>query len=49
MRIFRYGKRELDHLKKRDEALGAAIDRIGMLEPNFDSQKSELHVKESMQ
>jgi DNA-3-methyladenine glycosylase II len=32
MRIFRYGKRELDDLKKRDEALGAAIDRIGMLE-----------------
>ncbi|MDP2216798.1 MAG: hypothetical protein Q8J68_05870 [Methanolobus sp.] len=32
MQIFRYGKRELDHLKKRDEALGAAIDRIGMLE-----------------
>ncbi|MDN5309269.1 MAG: DNA-3-methyladenine glycosylase [Methanolobus sp.] len=32
MRIFRYGKTELDHLKKRDEALGAAIDRIGMLE-----------------
>ncbi len=31
MQIFRYGKKELDHLKKRDEALGAAIDRIGMV------------------
>jgi 3-methyladenine DNA glycosylase/8-oxoguanine DNA glycosylase len=31
MQIFRYGKRELDHLKKRDEALGAAIDRIEMV------------------
>jgi 3-methyladenine DNA glycosylase/8-oxoguanine DNA glycosylase len=31
MQIFRYGKGELDHLKKRDEALGAAIDRIGMV------------------
>jgi DNA-3-methyladenine glycosylase II len=32
MQIFRYGKRELDHLKKRDEALGDAIDLIGMVE-----------------
>lgn len=32
MQVFRYGKRELDYLKKRDEALGAVIDRIGMLQ-----------------
>lgn len=32
MQIFRYGKKELDHLKKKDEALGAVIDRVGMLE-----------------
>ncbi|MCQ6961905.1 DNA-3-methyladenine glycosylase family protein [Methanolobus chelungpuianus] len=32
MRVFRYGKKELDYLKKRDEALGAVIDRVGMLE-----------------
>lgn len=32
MQIFRYGKKELDHLKKKDESLGAVIDRVGMLE-----------------
>jgi DNA-3-methyladenine glycosylase II len=32
MRIFKYGQAELDHLKKMDKALGAAIERIGMVE-----------------
>jgi len=32
MQIFKYGKAELDHLKKRDKALGAAIEKIGMVE-----------------
>jgi DNA-3-methyladenine glycosylase II len=32
MRTFKYGRKELDYLKKRDEALGSAIDRMGMVE-----------------
>lgn len=32
MDIFKYGELELEHLKSRDKKLGAAIDRIGMLE-----------------
>jgi len=32
MAIFRYGRTEIDHLKKRDSKLGAAIDEIGMIE-----------------
>ena len=32
MHIFKYGQAELNYLKKRDEALGAAIERIGMVE-----------------
>ena len=28
---FEYGERELDHLRKRDKKLGAAIDRIGII------------------
>jgi 3-methyladenine DNA glycosylase/8-oxoguanine DNA glycosylase len=32
MQILKYGQAELDHLKKRDKALGTAIDRIGMVE-----------------
>lgn len=32
MAIFRYGRTEIDHLKKRDTKLGAAIDEIGMIE-----------------
>ena len=34
MHTFRYGKTELDHLKKRDAKLGSAIDTIGMIERN---------------
>ena len=30
--IFRYGKAEIDHLKRRDKKLGAAIDMIGAIE-----------------
>jgi len=30
--IFRYGDREIDHLKRRDTKLGRAIDEIGMIE-----------------
>jgi 3-methyladenine DNA glycosylase/8-oxoguanine DNA glycosylase len=32
MQIFRYGRTELNHLKKRDKRLGRAIDEIGMIE-----------------
>lgn len=32
MQIFKYGQKELDYLKNRDKALGAAIDRIGKAE-----------------
>lgn len=32
MEIFRYGRTELDYLKKKDKKLGVAIDRIGMIE-----------------
>ena len=32
MSIFRYGSREIDHLKRRDKKLGRAIDEIGMIE-----------------
>jgi DNA-3-methyladenine glycosylase II len=32
MHTFRYGKTELDHLRKRDKKLGLAIDEIGMIE-----------------
>lgn len=32
MRTFRYGEAELEHLRERDPAMGAAIDRIGMIE-----------------
>jgi DNA-3-methyladenine glycosylase II len=32
MEILSYGQVELDHLKERDAALGAVIDRIGMIE-----------------
>ncbi len=30
--VFRYGETEINHLKKRDRKLGAAIDEIGMIE-----------------
>lgn len=32
MAIFKYGQAELDYLKKRDQQLGLAIDRIGPVE-----------------
>jgi len=32
MKIFRYGRTEIAHLKKRDKQLGAAINEIGMIE-----------------
>lgn len=32
MEIFKYGNQELEHLKKRDKKLGAAIEKIGMIE-----------------
>jgi len=32
MQTFRYGSREIDHLKRRDKKLGRAIDEIGMIE-----------------
>ncbi len=34
MHAFRYGKTEINHLKKRDKKLGAAIDEIGMIKRN---------------
>jgi len=32
MEIFRYGEKEITYLKKQDEVLGAAIDRIGLIQ-----------------
>ncbi|TGE34292.1 DNA-3-methyladenine glycosylase [Desulfosporosinus sp. Sb-LF] len=32
MEIFEYGQREIDYLKRKDKKLGAAIDRIGMIQ-----------------
>ena len=32
MAIFIYGDVEIDHLKKRDKTLGAAIDMIGAIQ-----------------
>lgn len=32
MEIFKYGQTELDYLKEQDKVLGAAIERIGMIE-----------------
>jgi DNA-3-methyladenine glycosylase II len=32
MPVFRYGKTEIDHLKRKDKKLAAAIDRIGTIE-----------------
>ncbi len=32
MPIFRYGKTEIDHLKRKDKKLAAAIERIGTIE-----------------
>jgi DNA-3-methyladenine glycosylase II len=35
--FFRYGKREIDHLKNRDKILGDAIDRIGHIKRPVDT------------
>lgn len=32
MPIFEYGQKEIEYLKKKDKKLGAAIDRIGLIE-----------------
>lgn len=32
MEVFRYGRREIEHLRKSDRKLGQAIERIGMIE-----------------
>lgn len=32
MEVFKYGRAEIEHLKKKDRKLGLAIDRIGMIE-----------------
>jgi DNA-3-methyladenine glycosylase II len=32
MQLFKYGKEEIDHLKRRDNKFGRAIDHIGMIE-----------------
>jgi DNA-3-methyladenine glycosylase II len=32
MQNFEYGQKEIDYLKKKDKKLGAAIDKIGMIE-----------------
>lgn len=32
MPYFEYGQKEIDHLKKKDKKLGAAIDRIGFIQ-----------------
>lgn len=35
--VFPYGEREIEHLKKRDKKLGAAIERIGMIERGVET------------
>jgi len=37
MTIFEYGQKEIEYLKKKDKKLGAAIDRIGMIEREITS------------
>jgi DNA-3-methyladenine glycosylase II len=32
MEIFKYGQAEIEYLKRRDKKIGAAIDRLGMIE-----------------
>ena len=32
MHIFQYGEKEIEYLKKKDKKLGAAIDKIGLIE-----------------
>jgi 3-methyladenine DNA glycosylase/8-oxoguanine DNA glycosylase len=32
MQLFKYRQEEIDHLKRRDNKLGRAIDHIGMVE-----------------
>ena len=32
MQKFQYGQTEIDHLKRRDKKLGAAVDRLGMID-----------------
>ena len=32
MDVFRYGRAEIEYLKRRDRKLGRAIDTIGMIE-----------------
>ncbi|HZK54797.1 MAG TPA: DNA-3-methyladenine glycosylase 2 family protein [Desulfosporosinus sp.] len=32
MSIFKYGQKEIDYLKRKDKKLGAAIDRIGIIQ-----------------
>lgn len=32
MHIFKYGQKEIEYLKEKDKKLGAAIERIGMIE-----------------
>ncbi len=34
---FKYGKKEIDYLRKKDKRLGEAIDKIGMLKRPIDS------------
>ena len=45
MNIFIYGETEINHLKKRDKALGAAIDAIGLIrrEVNHDLFSALVH------
>ena len=32
MQIFEYGQKEIDYLKSKDKKLGAAIEKIGMIQ-----------------
>ena len=38
MEIFNYGQNEIEYLKGRDKKLGAAIDKIGMIEREIISE-----------
>jgi 3-methyladenine DNA glycosylase/8-oxoguanine DNA glycosylase len=51
MKIFQYGPAEIDHLKRRDNKLGRAIDHIGMIERQVmpDLFKALVHSVEAQQ
>ena len=44
MKYYKYGKKEIDYLKKKDPKLGAAMDEIGMIQRRVH-KKSRIHLR----